>query len=238
MLWQTDKEPRTVKEISQLTILDDEGEVIQHIPIPVEITTGCELVDLFKANGVTFPTPQVQVIAASGDEERVQALFTAINAKVPMQRRAGGRVSQQLFTGEVGPEYFRALAKIGFHYALKHIPTITGNEGAFRALREFIRDGSGNHEQFLTMCDTASNPAGPLGHLLTAVANPDSPIVVNMQFFAGCKTTLPQWRLTLGDNPTVLFVEQVSAHFFAYSEHEEDGRLTGGEIVPLRVATH
>ena len=33
-----------------------------------------------------------------------------------------------------------------------------------------------------------------------------SPIVVNMQFFADCKTALPQWRLILGDNPTVLFV--------------------------------
>ena len=54
---------------------------------------------------------------------------------------------------------------------------------------------------------------------------------------AGCKTALPQWQLILGENPTVLFVGQVSAHFFAYTE-EEDGRLTGGEIVPLRVASH
>jgi hypothetical protein len=171
----------------------------------------------------------VQVIAASGDEERVQALFSAINVNVPMQRRAGGRVSQQFFTGEAGVAYFRALAKIGFHYALKYVPTITGNEGAFRALREFIKDGIGDHDHFLTMCDTASNPSGPRGHVLTAVANPDSPIVVNMQFFAGCKTALPRWRLILGNNPTVLFVEQVSAHFFAYTE-EEDGHLTGGEI--------
>jgi hypothetical protein len=234
ILWQTDKEPRTVKERSQLVICDDAGEVTQHIPIPAEMTTGRDLVELFKAYSVTFPIPKVQVIAASGDEERVQGLFSAIDVDVPMQRRAAGRVAQQFFTGVVGPKYFRALAKIGFHYALKYIPTITGSEGAFRALREFIRNGSGNHEQFLVKCDPASNPSGPPGHVLTAVANPYSPIVVNMQFFAGCKTVLPQWRLVLGDNPTVLFVEQVSAHFFAYTE-EEDGRLTGGEIVPLRV---
>src|ERR1017187_7850241 len=186
ILWQTDKKPRTVKEISQLVIFDDEGEITQHIAIPVEITTGGELYELFKTYGVTFPGPKVQVIAASGDEERVQALFSAINVNVPMQRRAGGRVSQQFFTGEAGVAYFRALAKIGFHYALKYVPTITGNEGAFRALREFIKDGIGDHDHFLTMCDTASNPSGPRGHVLTAVANPDSPIVVNMQFFAGC----------------------------------------------------
>lgn len=236
ILWQTNKKPGTAGEISQLVIFDGEGEVTQHIPIPVEITTGRELVELFKAFGVSFPIPKVQVIAASGDEERVQALFSAIHVNVQMQRRAGGRLSQQFFTGEVGPAYFRALAKIGFHYALKYIPTITGDEGAFRALREFIKDGTGHHDQFLTICDTASNPSGPPGHVLTAVANPDSPIVVNMQFFAGCKTRLPQWRLILGDNPTKLLVEQVSAHFFSYTE-EEDGRLTGGDMIPLRLAT-
>ena len=57
-----------------------------------------------------------------------------------------------------------------------------------------------------------------------------------MQFFAGCKVALPQWTLVLGENPTVLFVEQVSAHFFAYTEGD-NSRFTGGEIVPLRVAT-
>ena len=65
----------------------------------------------------------------------------------------------------------------------------------------------------------------------------DNPIVVNMQFFVGCKTALPQWRLILGDNPTVLFVEraQVSAHFFAYTQRD-DCKLTGGDVVTLSVA--
>jgi hypothetical protein len=31
-------------------------------------------------------------------------------------------------------------------------------------------------------------------------------------------------------NPTALYVEQASAHFFSYTQ-EEDGRLTGGEVV-------
>jgi hypothetical protein len=61
---------------------------------------------------------------------------------------------------------------------------------------------------------------------------PDS-IVVNMQFFSGCKVPLPQWRLILGPNPTVLHVEQASAHFFGYTR-DEDGRLIGGEIIQMR----
>ncbi|MGE5648305.1 MAG: hypothetical protein ACM336_21205 [Acidobacteriota bacterium] len=235
ILWQTDTKPGTIKEISQFVLFDDQGEETHHIPIPTEIRTGRELVDLFRAAGVTFPIPKAQVIASSGDEDRVQAMCDELHWTFVFQRRKGGRVSRQFLKGEFGPAYFRALAKIGFHYALRYIPTITGNEGAFRDLRSFIRDGAGDHRQFLTECGTASNPDGPPGHILTVIANPDSPIIVNLQFFAGCKIELPQWRLVLGDNPTALHVEQSSAHFFSYTQ-EQDGRLTGGEVVAMRIA--
>jgi len=144
---------------------------------------------------------------------------------------------RQFFKGEITRAYFRVLAKIGFHYALKYIPTITGNEGAFRGLRDFIRHRTGDASQFLSSCETVSNSSGPPGHVLTAVVAPDSPIIVNMQFLAGCKTALPQWRLILGDNPTMVFVRQaqVSAHFFAYAQRD-DGQLIGGEVVTLGVA--
>jgi hypothetical protein len=237
ILWQTGEKPGSVKEISQVIILDADDNAVEHIPIPSEITTGRELVEiLFKKRNATS-IEKALVIAASGDEQRVQALCSEINLNIPMQRRKGGRIRQQFFKGEITLAYFRVLAKIGFHYALKYIPTIKGNEGAFRALRDFIRHGTGDASQFLSSCETVSNPSGPLGHVLTAVAAPDSPIVVNMQFFAGCKTALPQWRLILGDNPTVLFVEQpqVSAHFFAYTQRDA-GQLTGGEVVALSLA--
>jgi hypothetical protein len=121
-------------------------------------------------------------------------------------------------------------------YALRHISAIISNEAAFRALRDSIIDGTGDHHQFLTECTKALNPDGPPGHILTAVANPGRTIIVNMQFFAGCKTELPQWRLVLGDNPTMLYVEQASAHFFRYTR--EGSRLTGGEVVAMRVTDH
>lgn len=234
--WQTDNQPGTIKEISQLVILDATGEILQHIPIPTEITTGRELIELLKKHELPSTVPKTLVIAASGDEERVQRLFSEINQNVILQRRVGGRVpGPQIFVGEFTPEYFRALAKIGFHYALKHIPTITGSETVFRPLREFIRDGTGDPAQFLSSCNHVSDPARPAGHLLTAVATPDS-MIVTMQFFSGCKTALPRWCLILGPNPAAPYVRQTSAHFFTYTR-EEDGRLTGGEIVVLPLAS-
>jgi hypothetical protein len=233
ILWQTDKQPGTIKELSQFVVLDADEKPIKHIPVPAAITSGRDLFELFKEHSVTFPIYKVLVIASSGDEERIERMLSEWNVTCPMQRRKGGKISApQIFRGKLGPAYFRTLAKIGFHYALKYIPTITSNEGAFRPLREFIRRGIGDAGQFLSSCDTVSNPNGPPGHVLTAVARTHADIVVNMQFFAGCKVALPQWRLILGPNPTTLFVNQVSAHFFAYSE-DGDGRLKGEQVVTL-----
>jgi hypothetical protein len=127
ILWQTGTDPGTVKEISQFILFDDQGSETHHIPIPTEIRTGRELVQLFRLVGVSFPIPKAEVIASSGDEDRVQALCRELNWKVDLERRKAGRVPRQLFKVEFGPEYFRALAKIGFHYALRYIPTIIGH---------------------------------------------------------------------------------------------------------------
>ena len=80
----------------------------------------------------------------------------------------------QMFMGEVTFAYFRALAKIGFHYVLTHIPTIVGSEPEFRALREFVRRGTGEPNRFLHRLDTTPVVNGPPGHVLTAVAMPES----------------------------------------------------------------
>jgi len=234
ILWQTGEHPGTVKEISQIVILDDDDHAVEHIPIPTGITTRHELVEvLFKRRDAKF-IKKAQVIAASGDEERVQALVSEIYPNLTMKRRKGGRIPQQLFAVEITPNYLRALCKIGFHYALKYISTITGGEEAFRPLREFIRDGSGDGQQFLNSCKAATYSPGPPGHCLTVVAKPDNDIIVNMQFFVGCKSALPQWQLTLGPNPRRLHGTQVFSHLFAYTQ-ETDGRLRGGEVIPLMV---
>jgi hypothetical protein len=228
ILWQPDELPGTAKEISQVVILDAGDNAVEHIAIPAEITTGRELEEVLSKNRGA----KAQVIAAPGEGERIRSLFAEIGVTVPMQRRTGGRVRQQFFAGQITPAYYRALAKIGFHYALKYIPTITGHEGAFRPLREFIRCGIGDAGQFLSSCDIAIKADGPPGHLLEAVANPCADIIVKMQFFAGCKTVLPRWRLALGHNPTALHVSQASAHFFAYAQ-DDDGSLTGAEVIRL-----
>src|SRR5579883_1771439 len=191
ILWETGESPGTIREISQVVILDASDEPTQYIPIPVEITTKEGLVELFRSQRITGRIPKMLVIASRPDKERVKRLFSEIGVDVAMHQRKGGKIpGPQILSGQISPAYFRALAKIGFHYALRYIPTITGNEGTFRALREFIRYGQGQSEQFLTPCESVSGDDGPPGHVLTATAVPSSPVIVNMQFFVGCKTEL------------------------------------------------
>jgi hypothetical protein len=74
-MWQTGEQPGTEKEISQVIILDADDNPVEYIPIPTEIKTASELVEiLYKRRKATF-IDKAQVIMASGDEERVQALF-------------------------------------------------------------------------------------------------------------------------------------------------------------------
>ncbi len=75
ILWQTDPaKPGHVREISQILLFYEQDAQTHCIPIPTEMRTARELIDLLKLQGVTFPVPKMQVIAASGDEDRVQVM--------------------------------------------------------------------------------------------------------------------------------------------------------------------
>ena len=233
LLWQPDTLPGSVKPLSQFVILDEEGEQIGLVPIPTGISTGRELARLFKEHQIKSPIASVYLRAATGDEDRIKGMLADWGRTVELTKGKPGPVpGPQVFRGEVTLAYFRTLAKIGFHYALTHIPTIAGNEPEFRPLREFIQHGTGDPGQFLQRLDETPATNGTPGHVLTAVAVPDR-IDVNMQFFIGCEVSLHQWSLVI-PNPTAIVVTQTVAHYFPYIIGS-DGSLRGGEAVELTI---
>jgi hypothetical protein len=214
-------------------ILNKGGDQIGLVPVPTGIKTGRELAQLFKEHNVEFPVASAYVKVATEDEERIQRILSVWGRSLELTKGTPGPVpGPQVLKGEVTPAYFRTLAKIGFHYVLTHIPTIVGNEPKFHPLREFIRFGTGDPRRFVHRLNKAPNTNGPPGHVLAAIAVPDN-ITVNMQFFVGCKVTLPQWSLVI-PNPTVLIVRQTIAHYYTYVT-EPDGSLRGGEVVELNI---
>jgi hypothetical protein len=235
LLWQLDEGPGTIGEISQLVIFDANGEVAHHIPIPTAITTGKELFNLFQQHKVVSPMPKLLVIAARGDEGRIQQMFAdwGVKCELQLQKRHGGLIpGPKTFKGRVDLSYFRALAKIGFHYTLKYIPSITGSESCFNLLRNFIKHGSGDPNKFLSPANPLKRFAESRGHLLTCAILPSGEIVSTFQFFVGSEAPLPRWELSVGQYPGLLTTYYFSGHFFSLTS-TQDGSLKGGEIISL-----
>jgi hypothetical protein len=235
LLWQLDEGPGTIGEISQLVVFDANCEAVHHIPVPTAITTGKELFDVFQQHKVAFPVPKLLVIAAHGDEDRIQQMFADWNIKceLQLQKRHGGLIpGPKVYKGRVDLSYFRALAKIGFHYTLKYIPNITGGESCFSPLRNFIKHGSGDPNKFLSPGNSLKRFDERPGHLLTCAILPSGEIVSTFQFFVGSEPPLPRWQLSIGQYPGLLTIYCFSEHFFTLTP-TSNGSLKGGEIISL-----
>lgn len=105
---------------------------------------------------------------------------------------------------KIGGRYLRGLAKLAFHYALWAVPSLSGHEGHFRSIRDYIRWGSGegrhfvqlNGEQFVERIRQGMVPEVPC-HFLMVNATPVG-IATSLQFFVGAPDHLfPPARITL-----------------------------------------
>jgi hypothetical protein len=91
---------------------------------------------------LTFPLPEVRLIHDPVTEQWAVDLFKQLWPDVTMPDTTKGASS---FSGgkvqfEVTDRYFRAIAKIGFHYFLTQFPNYSGHESIFSGIRDFIID--------------------------------------------------------------------------------------------------
>ena len=148
-------------------------------------------------------------------------------------------------------KYFRGLAKIGFHYFLKHMEGFHGSEEAFRAIREFIMNGKaedvdrfveGRQSHLVVDIAPGESPTG-FRHVLVARASYEK-LLCRMQFFIHPKYlssiyktnpyTLSIYTVNLGRNPSRIDYPYARSHSFTYSdEHRGAGfdGVTKGEII-------
>ena len=126
--------------------------------------------------------------------------------------------------------YLRAIAKVGFHYALTVFPELTGMEPEFSGIKQFIWDGTGDadqfvrerKEQFIANFNASERPTDWM-HILAA-RRTYMTITVNAQFFAGPRSLPPGYEVNLGRNPARLDVRpDTKAHLFVLTEPNADG---------------
>jgi hypothetical protein len=132
--------------------------------------------------------------------------------------------------------YFRALAKIAFHYVLKMDHAFTGHEAMFEQIKRFIRHGEGDARTFVDLStrefvlDTGFTIRG-VHHFLLEDIERDGRLRVRMRFFLkGPYATLPT-VVTLGQDPFTRLPQ--IAHAFRLYPEPVDG--FDGELVPAKI---
>ncbi len=142
----------------------------------------------------------------------------------------------------VTDRYFRAIAKIGFHYFLTKFPRFRGDEPCFSGTRDFIlkdcpldeigRFVTESQEQFVYQL-RAGDRLSAWGHLI-AVESDYMGLRAKVQLFVGPESLSRVYTVGLGKNPSPIHYTEAYGDFFAYYPPEERGEFYG-EVCELGV---
>ena len=144
--------------------------------------------------------------------------------------------AQVLVKGSVAYDgrYFRAVAKIAFHYFLLHSKVFDGSEPEFEMIRRFIRYGEGNERDFIEKHnqpiaqDLSGNDRPSFyGHVLRTEITSNS-IAVCVQLFIG-HDYKPEWyRVLLSQKNRGIFLQtEEFGHYYKYLEPDKRSQYDG-----------
>lgn len=150
ILWEFNPGEKTVREVRQIVFIDDKGK---SYPLRIHkwIQNTDQLREEMKKIGLDLKGKfSARVFASEDEKEWVGNLVRGLGSKfmwLPPQPPT--EISNPVAALSVTDFYFRAIAKIGFHYLLSVVNTSQGNEHCFAAIQRFIIDG-GIVENFVT----------------------------------------------------------------------------------------
>jgi hypothetical protein len=246
-----DRKGRAVRRLRQ--IIFSTGERCVAIRITDDMREPGQLLGKMKERGVEMATPAdndteittAEIIGVAPDElEWIHLLLSGVRENMLGEPKLKMNEPGQLkVTMHASPteKCFRGLAKIGFHYFLKHMRGFHGSENTFTGIRDFIMDGqaedvdrfvSGRTNHITADIIPGESPAGYF-HLLSARADYER-LLCKMQFFIQPKYSsalyrldrfiLPVYTIHLGRNPSRIVYPRASRHYFTYSdEYKREG---------------
>jgi hypothetical protein len=229
------------RQLSELIFREKSGQ-IHHVPLKPEMTPEQLLIIVagLKISGeyetrVTFDPPTEQWVP------------DLIKKAWPASSMSKGVVGSSRFKGglvkfQVTDRYFRAIAKIGFHYFLTQFPNFTGHEATFSDIRRFIIDEShgivaDRVNKFISarpsplsvpMSDPNIQPNGWIGHLLCAEIRAGC-CLAHYEPFISPHGRLKARSIHLGvcdsaqDNA-------INAHLYIYYANGKQGRYSGDAL--------
>ncbi len=233
ILWEFNPGEKTVREVRQIVFIDDKGK---SYPLRIHkwMNNTDQLRTEMKKIGLDLKGKLPARVFASDDEmEWVKNLVRGLGFKIKwLPPQPSAKINNPVAKVHVTDLYFRAIAKIGFHYLLSVVNTFQGNERYFLAIRRFIIKG-GTVENFvtqtrrpiLTFPHPNIRPRG-WGHVLL-VENVRDQIQSRLQFFLGPRYNPPTYLVQLTNDAISIGETFWKGHYFCYFESGQKGKYHG-----------
>lgn len=233
VLWEPNEGQRTVREMRQIVVVDEQGE---YYPIPISDTVRTaddmkQLLQMFEGKKIRV----VAVFADPPDLERMQTLVSAIDpkGKVSWKDRSEERARVDIIgRAAVTGKYFRAIAKIGFHYFLKMCDRYTGHESIFQPIKGFIMAGGDwrPHVRWYkgSLAANVNRQVRPNTYLHLLVAEKLYTVIrAKTQFFVGPDIQPFIYEVHLADNPERIIADEQWANGYVYFEKKNSQGFDG-----------
>jgi hypothetical protein len=222
------------KQLRQLVVIDQEGEA-HHVPLR-EGTTPEQLRSAYKELGVQ-QAKEIRVLIDDEEREWVEPLIKSVGGgTMTWTREDGAAIYNGATTSFImSNRYFRAIAKIGFHYFLTQFAEYRGNESVFESIRTFIRDDTSTVQRanqyigkrqlplLVAMLTAGTRPAGWQAHLLAAEIK-NGAMTAHVQMFISEDWPAPAYTVRLGES---LPLDRAAGHLYAYYHDAPHGKYSG-----------
>jgi len=231
----------TYRQQRQLVFVEKGGST-KHLPIR-EGTTSEQLRTEYQRLGVNRPC-DVHTVYDPATEQWVETLLKEVfpSATFGEGNIAGTSYQRAVVDIRVTNRYFRAVAKIGFHYFLTQFPEYAGHEPRFSEIRQFIMESSGDvdranefigkreHALLAEMLTPGVHPDGWRAHVLCAETKPGE-CVAYVQMFVSEDWAAPIYAVRLA--PDAALVDcRATGHAYMYYENGHEGKFAG-EVITL-----
>jgi hypothetical protein len=229
------------KQLRQFIITDNDGDV-HYLSVPEDADPRF-LREQYDSFHIANPS-DIRLVAAPDEIEYMEALAREIWPSMTMGERSllSATYNGAVTTVTVSNRYFRAVAKMGFHYFLTQFPDFSGAEPMFADIRQFIFDDDApsgcandfitrrNHPIIVEMLRHGARPAGWRAHILAAEIN-HGECLAQVQTFLTEDWPAPIYTVHLGRPATV--PDRAAAHRYIYYPDGPKGKYAG-EACSLR----
>jgi len=232
------------RQLRELIFVERASGKTHHLPIREDATRE-GLLQAFKGLEVVEPF-DARVSIAREEEIWVKPLLKQAWPALRFEEPIRGSTVFEGAAGkfEANARYFRAFAKIGFHYFLTQFSSYIGNEPIFSRLRQFISDdattlasvndfvGEREHPLLGEMLNPNARPDGWRAHLLCAEVKPGE-CLAHIQMFLTEDWQARIYTIRLANDPTIIGTG-AAGHSYCYYHDGPRGRFSG-EAKPLSV---